>query len=93
MNSEKLQDTEPFKVLIVGEPSRGTLRMIESLREKYGERLEIIEDGSDTFNGYGISFIAMDEYSKMPQIPTTCGEIIEKGGRSGIRSYWRKGRW
>lgn len=89
MNSEKSQGTEPFKVLIIGGGSRGTLRMIERLREQYGDRLEVIERPVDNPCGE-MSFIIMDEFSELPKV---CPEIKMKGGRSGIRPYWQKGRW
>lgn len=83
---------EPFKVLIIGEPSRGTKRMLEMLREQYGERLEVIDQPIENPSGE-MSFIIMDEFSELPAIPTVCPEIEMKGGRYGIRPYWQKGRW
>lgn len=92
MNSEKSQDTERFKVLIVGSPSRGTLKMLDHLTETYGDRLEVIRDEGKG-GGEDISFIVMDEFSELPDLPTKCPEIEVKGVHPNVRSYWQKGRW
>lgn len=95
MNSEKSQGTKPFKVLIIGEPSLRIQRMLGMLREQHGDRLEVIEKDKDgELDGCGMSFIAMDEYTKLPPIPTICPEIVvENSFKLRGREYWQKGRW
>lgn len=90
MNSEKSQDTEPFKVLIVGEPSRGTLKMLDHLTEKYGDRLEVIRD-EGKIGGKDISFIVMDEYSD--SIPPIGNQPVYTRQGWPKRDYYRVGRW
>lgn len=80
-------ETEPFKVLIIGGITKRTQLMLDVLNDKYGDRLEIIEDDG-RINGSDMSFIIMDEIKKA---------IVDSYNPSKLerpeKPYWQKGRW
>lgn len=81
---------DKFKVLIVGSPTVRTLIILDKLRERYGERLEVIQDDGK-MDGSGMSFIAMDEFEQIKEA------IVESYDPSKYerkpKLYWQKGRW
>ena len=90
MNSEKSQDAEKFKVMIVGSSGRGTLKMLEHLREKYGDRLEVIVDDGK-INGAGMSFIMVDEFTEV--VAPAHNHLVYTRQKWPKRDYYRVGRW
>jgi hypothetical protein len=81
---------EKFILLVVGDLQQRQLRLFDLLREKYGDRLEIINQCEfEEIQDKDIDFMIIDEIVQV--VPESI--VVEKSFKLRGREYWQKGRW
>lgn len=80
---------DKFVLLVVGEVPKRKQRLITLLHEKYGDKLEIVNQCEfEEIQGRDIDFMIIDEI-----YPSTVQTMVAYNPKPQESPYWQRGRW